>query len=290
MRDVALFVFILIYDSGVVMKITIEQLTAMSLELSTEGVTEFTPGEGFTDKLKGMYAATTQFVKESLDSIFKGKADPVDLNKLLQIAEQFSTTEMDKVQVMQPTRLVKPWLEFAQALESLQAITLNIDKDLIYPFSQYVGKAINNPSLLTSHSFNPEGYKFTDTSEYRKKLNSFITGPEKEFVPWVNAFPRQKDVVEFERVLQRIVLNDSKLSPITVEKAVTALNGTVRILMDDIDDPSSQHILNKRSASYLSELLIQLAKHVELYVITHNLVNDLLTCALKTQETLGVKS
>lgn len=268
----------------------IQELEQMFLEVSTEAVTDFTPGQGFTDKLKGLYASTAEFISNRLEDVFKGKPDPVDLAKMLQIAEQFRTSEMQDVQVMQVPRLSKPWLEFAQALEGLQNVTLNIDKDLIYPFHQYVGKAVNNPSLLSSHSFNPEGYKFVDVSEHRKTLEKFLSAPQKDFVRWPDVFPRQKDVIEFERVLQKIVIEDRKLSPMTVEKSLANLNGLVRQLIDDIDDPSSPYILNKRSASYLSEMLLQIAKHVELYVLTHNFVNDLLNCALKTQETLGVNS
>lgn len=266
----------------------LKQLHQENIE-SFEAVTEFSPGQGFTSRLKDLFDGSMVYVKDQFAKLYEGKTDVVDLAKLIQIAEQFSTSDMKDVQVMQVPRLQVSWLTLAQALDSLQAITLEIDKRLIYPFQQYVGKGANKPSLLMSVSFNPEGYKFIDVKPMRDELNKMFGGEAKDFVLWENAFPRQRDVKDFSVVLNKLVLNDQKLSPQTVQKAVDSLNGTLRIIMEDIDDTGSEYHLNKRSASFISEMILQVAQHVELYVLTHNLVNDLNQCAIKTQETLGVK-
>ena len=72
-------------------------------------------------------------------------------------------------------------------------------------------------------------------------------------------------------------------------EAVKKLNDNLDSLMKEVNDPNSQYVMNKKTTLKMSEMILQLAEHVELYTITHNLIVEMERCALETQEAINFK-
>ena len=257
--------------------------------VSIEMVTDFTPGQPAMKRLGQMFGGTKAFISQLFSSFSLSADNKIDLTKLIGIAETQSFAAMSKVPVSQPLRLTKPWVEYATALDTLQRITENIDKELLQPFNAYVGKALNQPSLLDTLTFEPKGYRFTDVKPYKKELTKFLNGPNKEHVAWSVAFNRNADVRSFAEKFNEILIRHSNLRPETVTEAVKKLNDNLDSLMKEVNDPNSQYVMNKKTTLKMSEMILQLAEHVELYTITHNLIVEMERCALETQEAINFK-
>ena len=72
-------------------------------------------------------------------------------------------------------------------------------------------------------------------------------------------------------------------------EAVKKLNENLDALMKEVNTNGSEYVLNKKTATKISEMILQVAQHVELYTITHNLVVEMERCALETQEAINFK-
>ena len=257
--------------------------------VSLETINAFTPGQSGMQRLAEMFGGTKAFVT-NLFGTFKLSTDTkIDLEKLINIAESQDYVAMGKVPVSQPLRLTRSWVEYAVALDTLQSVTENIDKDLLQPFNAFVGKALNSPQLLGSLTFEPQGYKFVDVKPYKKEIEKFLNGPNKERVEWKVAFKRNGDVRSFAEKFNEVLIKHSALKPETVMEAVNKLNDNLEALMKEVNNPNSQYVMNKKTATKVSEMILQVAQHVELYTITHNLIVEMERCALETQEAINFK-
>lgn len=257
--------------------------------VSLETVNAFTPGQGATQRLAEMFGGTKAFVTNLFGTMTLSTDTKIDLTKLIDIAESQDYVAMSKVPVSQPLRLTRSWVEYAVALDTLQEITEKIDKNLLQPFNAFIGKALNSPQLLGSLTFEPQGYQFVDVKPYKKEIEKFLNGPNKERVEWRVAFKRNGDVRSFAEKFNEVLIKHSALKPETVMEAVKKLNENLDALMKEVNTNGSEYVLNKKTATKISEMILQVAQHVELYTITHNLVVEMERCALETQEAINFK-
>lgn len=257
--------------------------------VSLEQINAFTPGQSGMQRLAEMFGGTKAFVVGLFDTMKLKTDNKIDLTKLINIAESQDFIAMSKVPVSQPLRLTRSWVEYVTALDTLQDVTENIDKNLLQPFSAYVGKALNSPQLLGSLTFEPQGYKFTDVKPYKKELEKFLNGPNKEYVEWKSAFKRNADVRSFAEKFNEVLIKHAALKPETVMEAMNKLNENLEMLMKEVNKSASEYVMNKKTATKMSEMILQVAQHVELYTITHNLIVEMERCALETQEAINFK-
>lgn len=255
--------------------------------VSLEFVNDFTPGQPAMKRLAEMFGGTKALITNLFENFTLDTDQKIDMTKLIGIAESQNYVAMSKVPVSQPLRLTKPWVEYVTALDTLQRVTENIDKELIQPFTSFVGKALNQPSLLNTMTFEPQGYKFTDVKPYKKELEKFLNGPNKERVQWNVAFRRNGEVRSFAEKFNEVLIRHAGLKPATVMEAVNKLNENLEALVREVNNPNSEYVMNKKTTMRLSEMILQLAQHVELYTITHNLIVEMERCALETQEAIN---
>lgn len=257
--------------------------------VSIEQINAFTPGQSAMKRLAEMFGGTKAFVTGLFGSFSLKTDNKIDMKKLIDIAESQDYAAMSKVPVSHPLRLTRPWVEYATALSTLREITDNIDKNLLQPFTAYVGRALNDPQLLGTMTFKPQGYKFVDVKPYKKEIEKFLNGPAKERVEWKIAFRNNGEVRSFAEKFNEVLIQHSALEPNTVMEAVNKLNEILEELIKQVQEKDSVYVMNQKTATQISELILQVAQHVELYTITHNLIVEMERCALETQEAINFK-
>lgn len=261
----------------------------ISSQLSQEALTGMVPNLNVVKRLQEMFFGTKEFITQQFSGILSLKsASKIDLEKLIKIANQVEYTSMSSIEVLNPLRLSKPWLEYAGALKTLQDVTAGIDRHLLHPFNTYIGKGINNPMLFSQVTYKPEHYKLVEVEPYKKDLEKYLNGPNRETCKWKQAFKRNADVTAFASIFNDVLTQHANISPETVKKSVDILNGNIEALMTSLSSPSTEYVLSNKSISFISELILQTAKHVELYTITHQLICEMERCALKTQDAINI--
>ena len=177
------------------------------------------------------------------------------------------------------------WLTYANWLNDVTAIVSSIDRDLLAPIAEYLGRAINKPDNLSSIGFKPK-YQEKDYDAIKTQMKRIFSGATTEKVYFDRAFNNNGDVEQFRKVMQQVSANTQLLLPETVQKSTQLIRDRANLIADGINKPDSKYVLNKKQSEYISEVLYLTAQYVTLYSVVLALVDEFYICIKTTAANL----
>ena len=262
---------------------------------SIEAFTEWMPGTemmnnlsdyftGFADKINEGKNKLQELVGKAKEYASRPFAD--NISKLSIYASNRQYFMISKTaKVYQPDGLGVGWLQYAKWLEQVSLTVSTIDKDLLGPVAEYLGKGINRPENFASLTFKPI-YQKKDIEGIKGEMKKIFSGPKVEKVFWGKAFGNNNEAVEVTNVIRTVVQNADLLDPNTVQKSIGLIVERANIIANGMKKPDSRYILNKKQSEYISEVLYLCAQYVTLYGTVLGLIDEFVNCINLTARNL----
>lgn len=263
--------------------------------VAVEAFTQWMPGTDFMNSVSDFFKSFTNKLGEAADKLSelgqKIKSDfiGVDDNGLSKMSryvagrQYFAISKTAKV--YQPHQLGVDWLTYANWLNDVTAVVSSIDRDLLGPIAEYLGRAINKPDNLSSIGFKPK-YQEKDYDAIKTQMKRIFSGATTEKVYFGRAFNNNGDVEQFRKVMQQVSANTQLLLPETVQKSTQLIRDRANLIADGINKPDSKYVLNKKQSEYISEVLYLTAQYVTLYSVVLALVDEFYICIKTTAANL----
>ena len=263
--------------------------------VAVEAFTQWMPGTDFMSSVSDFFKSFTTKLGEAADKLAdlgqKIKSDlvGVDDNGLSKLARYVSGRQYFAIskttKVYQPHQLGVDWLTYANWLNDTTAIVSSIDRDLLGPIAEYLGRAINKPDNLSSIGFKPK-YQEKDYNAIKNQMKRIFSGATTEKVYFGRAFNNNGDVEQFRKVMQQVSANTQLLLPETVQKSTQLIRDRANLIAEGINKPDSKYVLNKKQSEYISEVLYLTAQYVTLYSVVLALVDEFYICIKTTAANL----
>lgn len=256
---------------------------------SQEAFTVFTPGSDTMVKIGETFSQFNDLLKEGSKKVAEvGEVVTNFVKNLVTdrgIYERMNTFATKSnyynvhktMKLTQVTKLGIGWLDYAKNLQKLTEKMVLIDRDLLYPFQQYLAQGLNDPSKFNSTSFRPK-YQVEDAQKLQQEIIGWFKGPMTGHIPWGKAFGNNKEATEFVAILLSIRKQIAQLPPETVDKSVNSISNKAKILIDGITHKDGKFTLSETQINHLKTLFDLTARYVELYAHLINMLNELDMC------------
>ena len=262
---------------------------------SIEAFTEWMPGTEMMNNLSDYFTRFADKINEGKNKLqelvgkakeYASRAFADDISKLSIYASNRQYFMISKTaKVYQPDGLGVSWLQYAKWLEQVSLTVSTIDKDLLGPVAEYLGKGINRPENFASLSFKPI-YQKKDIEGIKGEMKKIFSGPKVEKVFWGKAFGNNNEAVELTNVIRTVIQNANLLDPSTVQKSTGLIVERANIIANGMKKPDSRYILNKKQSEYISEVLYLCAQYVTLYGTVLGLIDEFVNCINLTSRNL----
>lgn len=221
-------------------------------------------------RAKGLVSDLGKFfddVSDYLDAKLAGFSDrklvikPTKIEKVL-ADHIYSQNVMLKVPVLPGMRV--DWPTMVDLLEKEQEAVGGIYDTTLHPFSQFIGRVLNQPEKLTEASLRPN-IKIRSTEDLQRKLAAALSNGNIDNRLFGQVFKRNADLIETGRRLAALVERHKKTPPELIAETVTALDANLEDLMGKIQDPNSAYRMTPQRVKELADICYVLAQEVTAY-------------------------
>lgn len=283
------------YIKPSIRSVSMEELTtlaeAVKTSISNEAVLELNSQSAPIAKLVELKAATKDFITSAFSSIasfFGPKAHkPEDaLAYYKWFAENMNYMDVKDILLNVPMGFQGNMVEYTKAVTiALVEVNKRLVPDLVKPFDIYVGKLINQPILLETHSFK-HAIKMSDIEKYKASLGKFVSARKHNQLPIGKIYNRIKEFDEHREVLINLFHLSKTTNVNEVQEAVNELNTKLDVLIGMLSDQTNNINPTAKVVNDLADLTLDLAKKVEFFAVVDNLTGTLQSSALDNVDLL----
>lgn len=264
-------------------------------EVSTESFTQWMPGTEFMTSLSDYFTGFTDKINEAIAGAVKVKDELAkyianiregEVGKIAIYANRKQYFMISKtVKVYQPHQLNVSWVEYADWLRRNVEDLSSIDRQLLGPIAEYLGRSINKPDMLSSLTVKPQ-YQLKDIEKIKGEMKRIFSGPGVEKVYWGKAFQNNGQAQELVQLMNKVADAVELLKPDTVLKTSDLIVERANLISQGIKKADSKYILNKKQSQHISEVLFLCAQYVTMYSVLLTLVDEFISCIKLTATNL----
>lgn len=229
-------------------------------------------------KFTTMADDAAEFIKNKFNALaiyFKDTPEK-DYQHYLTFADEAKYPEVRRIRMNVPEGFKGNMLDYVKTMENVcNNFYTDFTENFIKPFDIYIAKLITTPTLLDTSTYK-HNVKTSDVENFKKQLAKFITVKKYGVLPLGDIYQRNNDIKSTYQHLVNIATISKKQDLRNVRKAVVELNERINTLADMISDEKNNINVAPKTLTTLSELVFDLAKHVEFYAVVDSMIASLL--------------
>lgn len=251
----------------------LEQISIESLQISQELLSIHKVNAAIVDKLGALTERLSSFLSTQAFKLTKTESGVVVTTGFAKKLEKVEFSKLATLKIASPEGLVVDFVSYSKLLKRCQEITSMINENCLIPYAKFIAESLNRPELTESLTRSHQ-MKLHNLEQLRKDLSAVYRGTLQER-RYDDCIRRNLDWMEFENVLQDLILVESRINKTLIVQKVGELSVATQKLIQQMKDPNSSHRPSTKLIDDLAKMVYGVAEQVTFLSVVSTAINQL---------------
>lgn len=251
----------------------LNNINTQRMVISVESLAFFRPEKATLERLDGYYTDTVNFIERTVSGLVGAKAaETIDGRTFLQKIKTADPMVINSVVIPFPKELSVDYGTAVQTLMGIHSIPESLLREVLMPFSTWLGEAINKPEKLESL----QQYVNVDVNRSKvakERLSAITKGGSNSTVRYSRAIKRAADWADVIEGINRLTSEINNTSLDAARQKITLVEQMLSEIIKRMNEPRFTYRPSGQFVDRLVTVTYTMAEEIELYAQYHYIVS-----------------
>lgn len=259
----------------------LEQISVESLQISQELLSIHKINTAIVEKLGALTDRLAGLLSSQALKISKTESGVVTTTGFAKKLDKVDYKHLAALKVASPEGLTVDFVSYVRLLKRCQEITSMINENCLIPYAKFIAESLNRPELTESLTRSHQ-MKLHNLEQLRKDLGAVYKGTAQER-RYDDCIKRNADWMDFESILQDLVLVESRMNKTLIVQKVSELSVSTQKLIQQLKDPNASHRPSTKLIDDLAKMVYGVAEQITFLSVVSTAINQMTAVAEVTK-------